>query len=147
MTNIAKDYNSAIAAVDIAIFDVDKRRLLLGRKKNATLWRFCGGFVDEKDESYEMAARREASEEAPNIEISYIRYVGSARIDDPRYKDDKDKIFAALFAANYVYGPEQGGDDIELVKFFDISEFIYYKDFVVPEHWIWIETLKKNLYL
>lgn len=133
ITNIAKNYNSAIAAVDIAVINYDLQLVLLGRKPKAKKFRFPGGFVDVKDKSYEETAHRELQEECPNIEADDFRYIGSLQIDDPRYRNDKDKIFSCLFTAQYIYGNLQAGDDLEELSWFNFSQLEDEKN-IVPEH-------------
>ena len=61
-TNIAAHYPCALATVDIAVTRSHNgtQEILLGRKKNATKWRFPGGFVDpQQDPDFIHAAYRE----------------------------------------------------------------------------------------
>lgn len=131
-TNISHDFKSAIAAVDIACVNSTNKIILLGRKSNALKYRFIGGFVDEKDKSYLAAARREFLEEAPNIEASNFEYLGSLRINDPRYENDRCKIFTTLFLTEFIYGNTKAGDDLEQLEWFPIAEAT--AKFIVDEH-------------
>jgi len=104
-------------AVDIAVVSFDKGDILLGRKKqDGDKLRFIGGFVDPTDESLEYAARREAHEEAPNIEIADLRYLGSRRINDVRYRGSEDGVMSALFVSAYVFGHARAGDDLDALE-------------------------------
>lgn len=86
--------------------------ILLIKKANEPHWRFPGGFVDPfYDLSYESAVRREVREECGDIEITDPQYLGSVRVDDPRYKNEKDRIFTALYRANVMFGLPKAGDD------------------------------------
>jgi len=76
---------------------------------------FIGGFVDPTDPSLEYAVRREVDEET-GIDIDGIRYLGSARIDDWRYKDRKDQMMSAFFIASYTSGLPKPKDDIAYVE-------------------------------
>jgi bifunctional NMN adenylyltransferase/nudix hydrolase len=109
-------------AVDIAVIDRDRKRILLGRKTmdGGTL-RFIGGFVDTKDASLEAAAKREAIEEAPGIELADFRYLGSSIIDDWRYRNTQDRIMSALFVATYVFGHAQAGDDLDGLEWVSVE--------------------------
>lgn len=100
--------------VDILVYS--NELILLGRKPKETAWRFPGGFVDTKDSSLEEAARRELSEEAPNIVTNELKYLVSAPIDDWRYKESNDGIMTSLFVAEYVSGNLVAGDDLEELR-------------------------------
>ncbi|UJR83223.1 NUDIX domain-containing protein [Sandaracinus amylolyticus] len=100
--------------VDVAITDGDKRRVLFAAKReDAGLLRFLGGFVLPGDESLEAAARREAIGESGGLEIGAPIYLGSARIDDWRYRTGPDRITTALFVAPYLFGRATGADDVD----------------------------------
>lgn len=96
--------------IDVAILHGDT--VLLGKKLGETALRFPGGFVDPSDESLEMAARRELREECGAIEVSDLRYIGSARINDWRYRASTDKILTSLFVGTYVFGVPKAADDL-----------------------------------
>lgn len=101
-------------AVDIAIIDHDRKRVLLGRKNmDEGKWRFVGGFVDTMDASLEAAAKREAFEETTGLELADFRYLGSSIIDDWRYRGTSDRIMSALFVCRYVFGAAQAADDLD----------------------------------
>lgn len=120
------DYPTSFQAVDIVVLNKNKKTVLLGRKKNKIQWRFIGGFTEPKDSSLEYAARRELAEEASiNLEVSPMVYIGSFRVDDPRYRDSKHKVMSAVFLCEYLWGFAKAGDDICGVKW-------------VPYHWIQI---------
>ena len=138
MNNKAKDYHCAIATVDAAIVDLKRRRVLLGRKKGAGRFRFLGGFVDpKKDRNFEHAVIREVSEECPDIETEGDpEYIESFLIDDPRYKDDKDKLFSTFFFLDYLDGSLIAGDDLEELKWVDIDSLsmVNLQSLIEPEH-------------
>lgn len=145
MNNLAKDYNCALAAVDIAVVDCDRERVLLGRKPDQKLFRFIGGFVDVADESYEEAALRELREEAPNIEVCKLslRNIGNEQICDERYLNDKDRIFTTLFFVAYIFGDIKAGDDLEELKWIDFKDIEGYN--IRPEHCGLLEKLITHL--
>jgi bifunctional NMN adenylyltransferase/nudix hydrolase len=100
-------YPAPIPTVDVGVWKDDK--LLLVRKADERLWRLPGGFCDVGAESHEQDARREVTEEA-GIEISDPRYVCSVKVDDWRYRKERDKIRTTLFEANYQFGHLQPRD-------------------------------------
>ena len=109
--------------VDCAIFDEVYQYILLARKKNQTLYRFVGGFVDPKDLSYEMAALREAREET-GLVCHDVRYVTSQKINDPRYAEKEDKIITTIYAmcTQSPLDDAVASDDIEEVKVFKFND-------------------------
>jgi ADP-ribose pyrophosphatase YjhB (NUDIX family) len=132
-TNNARRYNCALATVDIAIMDYDRRRILLGRKPNQGLFRFFGGFVDPlKDKSILDAAKREAVEEAGDLELEDFIMIGNPVIPDSRYANDKDKIFTTFYVCQYIFGNAKACDDIEEVKWFNLVDIT--KEDIMPVH-------------
>lgn len=131
-------YPKVYPTVDIIIrkfFDVDEPMILLGRKPNEDQYRFPGGFVDPTDESYEVAALREAKEECGNtIELDDLTYVGSYQVNDWRYsREPNRKIITTLFQAEFVGGEIVASDDLEEVKWFKINEIT--EENMVSEHY------------
>jgi ADP-ribose pyrophosphatase YjhB (NUDIX family) len=156
-------YPVSYQAVDVVVFDKfdltkTPRRVLMGHKWEKFSGglkapkqekRFIGGFVDPKDTSLEFAARRELSEEGgANLEVSQPKYVGSFRVEDPRYTDSPDKIMSAVFLTTYVYGYATAGDDIATVEWVD-TEWLRRnytrkdggKYLVAKEHWPLVNLL------
>lgn len=136
-------YPVSYQAVDIIVYNPDTRCVLLGRKwqdktrtKPKNELRFLGGFVDPADSSLENAAHRELAEEAGiNVEVSRAKYLGSFRVNDPRYVNSEDKIMSAVFLTYYVYGTPKGGDDIAEVEWVSLDVlFTSYKQCLAPEH-------------
>jgi bifunctional NMN adenylyltransferase/nudix hydrolase len=112
-------YDTSFQAVDVFVVNRRANKILLGRKKNSTKWRLIGGFVDPADSSLEYAAVREKNEEAHiNLECSPPKYLFSARVDDPRYRDSRHKVMTAVFRLDYIFGSPLAQDDIEEVKWF-----------------------------
>lgn len=128
----AHKYPTSYQAVDIAIIDFYKGQILLGKKKGEPNFRFVGGFVDVKDDSLEMAAKREAKEECGDIETDDYRYIGSFRVDDWRYRKSNDGIMTALFCCHYIFGRVNPQDDISELQWFDLYNLNV--DVLEPEH-------------
>lgn len=117
-----KQYPTSYQTVDVAIFAPRDRdgyfgRVLLGRKRGETHWRFPGGFVDPTDESLEAAAKREPKEET-GLDVTRVEYLGSFRVNDTRYTRDKHKILTSFFIAEGEPDLEKAGDDLEEVRWF-----------------------------
>jgi len=70
-------------------------------KHAATEWRFLGGFADASDENYEAAANRELTEECGSVETGKMQYIGSAKIDDWRYRNEADKIITLFLIQRF----------------------------------------------
>jgi bifunctional NMN adenylyltransferase/nudix hydrolase len=115
-------WSISLQCVDIAITREPDGALLLGRKANENLWRFPGGHVDATDLSLEAAARREAREETALSELLDMRYIGSFRVDDWRYRQETDKIMTALFTAKSGFGIARAGDDLAEIGFFPLRD-------------------------
>jgi bifunctional NMN adenylyltransferase/nudix hydrolase len=94
---------------------------LLGRKPHQQKFRFIGGFADPEDSCYEDSAKREASEET-GLELGEVKYIGSARINDWRYRSEHDKIMTLFFKATYTYGKPEAKDDIAELRWFSKNE-------------------------
>ncbi len=134
-------YPKVYPTVDVAI--IDKTTILLGRKAYQTLYRFVGGFVDPSDENIEAAALREAAEET-GLQLGAVQYVGTARINDWRYRNEEDKIITTLFVAEYRQGTPLAQDDIAELAWFDIAQLT--EQVFVEEHRVLFRLLK-NKYL
>lgn len=124
-------FPTTYTTVDIAIFNEDETRILLGRKPDEGLWRLPGGFADPASETFEQDARREAQEET-NLSITDPKYVGSFKIDDWRYKGERDKIKTLLFRAKKQFGDARAGDDIAEVKWFSVDDLALAD--IMPNH-------------
>ena len=135
-------YPKVYPTVDVAI--LKNNQVLLGRKPNQHKFRFIGGFTDPTDNSYEEAAAREAEEET-GAQITNIKYAGSAKIDDWRYRGETDKIISHLFVADFAGGNPEAKDDIDELRWFDVTKLT--TDDFVPEHHVLLNLLKKHLNL
>ncbi len=140
-------YEKVYPTVDIALVQNKNQFVLLGRKPRQTGWRLPGGFVDPTDDSYESAARRELIEECGTIETGDMEYLGSAKIDDWRYRHESDKIISLLFKTEFLFGSPKASDDLEEVKWFAVDHLqnMIEQNSIVPEHHVLIEILLKNL--
>lgn len=129
-----KRYPTVFATVDVVIEHGGK--ILLGRKAHQEKFRFVGGFADPAlDNSYEDAAKREAKEET-SLLVSKVKYLGSTRIDDPRYRGTEDCIITHLFSAEEWEGTPVASDDIAELKWFS-REMIAAETFVDEHHVLW----------
>jgi ADP-ribose pyrophosphatase YjhB (NUDIX family) len=119
-------YPVAFHTVDMAVTrktEADpEEELLLIQKAGESSWRFPGGFVDPADESAELAARRECVEETGGMELGWPQYIGSRRIDDPRYRNSPHKIITSFYELQYMWGKEQAGDDAKACRWFKLRE-------------------------
>lgn len=136
-------YPISYQTVDVAIVSTNQNKILLGRKDGESKYRFIGGFVDPEDQSLELAAKREVIEECGKIETDAYRYISSFRIDDWRYRKEKDKIMTAFFISEYIFGHVEASDDIAELKWFDLTTLT--KDDFEPEHHILFNALITNL--
>lgn len=141
----AHKYPTSYQAVDVAIINFDTNQVLLGKKGGEPKYRFVGGFVDVKDESLELAAKREAREECGDIETDSYKYLGSFRIDDWRYRNSQDKIMSAFFCCHYIYGRVNPQDDISELQWFDLDALD--ESVFEPEHRILFHALCRHLIL
>lgn len=134
-------YPTCFTAVDIAVYDSEKKQILLARKPGEKKYRFVGGFSDPQDSSFESDAVRELKEETGlTVTIDDLSYVGTAKIDDWRYRDSVDCIKTIFYVANYKGGIPQADDDIEEVKWFGLTDLT--EDVVVQEHKILVNLLR-----
>jgi bifunctional NMN adenylyltransferase/nudix hydrolase len=136
-------YPTAYTTVDVAVFNENGQKLLLGRKDNEKLFRFIGGFSDPASGSFEQDARREVMEEA-GVEIGDVKYIGSMRVDDWRYRAEPDCIKTMLFRSKYLHGRPAPNDDIAEVRWFDLVALSDTRT-IVPEHRPLMEMLFDNL--
>jgi bifunctional NMN adenylyltransferase/nudix hydrolase len=118
---IREQYVVTDPTVDMAIHTADWNRILMGRRGTGSQLRFFGGFVDKDDQSYEVAANREQAEEALGIEVCEPQYIGSLRINDPRYGRSEYGIMTTFFGMEYKGGDAYAGDDMGLVEWCDLE--------------------------
>lgn len=122
-------YPIAFHTVDVAVVktdhDHDITHVLLIQKPHEVergVWRFCGGFIDPTDDSAEDAGGREVMEET-GMDVYELHYIGSANIDDHRYRDTPHGIITSFFFAEHKSGEAgKGFDDVAVTKWFAIEE-------------------------
>jgi bifunctional NMN adenylyltransferase/nudix hydrolase len=128
----AQRFPTVYATVDVAVFRNDAQEVMLARKPNETKYRFPGGFTDPADGNFEEAALRELFEETGIEEIDDFIYVGSAQIEDWRYRNSSDSIITHLYACALVGGEPEAADDIAELRWFDVHKLT--PEHFVPEH-------------
>jgi len=142
---IFSQFPTVYPTVDIAVFRQDYTELLLARKPNESKFRLPGGFVDPEDDSYEDAALRELGEECGNLTIDELDYLGSARIDDWRYRGSRDGVMTHLYVCDLVEGSPEASDDIAELRWFELRKLN--AEYFVPEHrvlWAMLEDYLKE---
>lgn len=138
-------YPKTHATVDIAIIERDEKVLYiyLGRKEGETKYRFIGGYSDPDSECYEDDAKREVKEET-TLDVSDLKYVGSKKINDVRYRNEVDKIKTVFFTAKYQFGRAEARDDIVEVRRFKYCELSH--DNIIQEHHCLYDMLVDELH-
>ena len=61
-------------------------------------------------------------ETGSNSESGDYKYITSCQIRDWRFRGEDDKIMTTLFTCKYLWGGISPSDDIQELKWFDISE-------------------------
>lgn len=134
-------YDTVYPTVDCAIFDDDKfKYMYMAKKENESLLRFVGGFADlHLDNSYEDSAIREAKEET-GLNCEIVSWIGSSKIDDPRYRFESDKIITNLFALKKTSGIAKANDDIKEVHRVEVKSLT--EDQIIKEHRVLFNKVK-----
>lgn len=141
-------YDTTFPTVDVCVYN-DNGEILLARKPDEEKWRFVGGFVDRKDSSLEVSANREFMEEVNGCYINNLRYILSQKVDDWRYRNEKDGIMTTLFLAKFGHGQVKPSDDISEVKWFNASAFSnpkFVRENIMEEHQDMIVKLITKVY-
>jgi len=128
---VENQWPATLPTVDVAIVDEDNKRVLVAHKTNEKLCRFVGGFANPDSDSYEDDAIRETKEET-GLTIKNLLYLGSAKIPDWRFRNERNKIKTSFFLGVYNNGTPKADDDIAEVEWkniFDLKE----GDFII-EH-------------
>ena len=128
---VENQWPGALPTVDVAIIDKSTMSVLLIRKSNKAEYQFVGGFASPNAENYEEDAAREVQEET-NLECKDYTYIASAKINDWRFRSEKNKIKTIFFAAEYVRGTPQVNDKIE-----NIAEL----------RWVPLKELKEEMFI
>ena len=137
-------FPTSYQVVDIAVINEANQMVLLGHKiGDGDKHRFIGGFVDPTDETLERAAKREVVEETSGIETADYEYLGSVRIDDWRYKGNRDQVMSAFFKAKYIFGRPCADDDLDGLGWFPLSKL---EDLIIPEHLPLVKMLLANMF-
>lgn len=110
------------ATVDICVFSADGQSILLAKKPNSHQWRFPGGFSEPTDDSFEQAAQRELQEECGDLITTHWQQEGSYKINDWRYRAERDKIITSFFSCSYVSGLIEPKDDISHLEWLPIID-------------------------
>lgn len=134
-------WNGPETCIDSALFNDDYTQILLGRKKDETLFRLIGGFV-ENNETLEETVARESKEES-NIEVKLGNYIGSFVVDDWRKRGEVNKILTILFASTFTGKPDPGDDICEL-KWFTYDASLL--DKVVATHRVLVGGLLEKVF-
>ncbi len=127
-------FPTCYTTVDVAIFNEDYTKILLGRKPGENKFRLIGGFAEPSSDCFEDDARREVLEEAGVI-LETIEYLVSSKVQDWRYAGSPDKIKTLMFVGtvNHLAKPI-AADDIEEVQWFDVTGEMFDTDKVMPLH-------------
>lgn len=110
-------YPKVYPTVDIAVLRtvpedaMSLNEVLLIKRGDTGLWSFPGGFVDPTDESIEAAAKRELREETGFVAEHGMHHIGSARINDWRYRAKTDAIITTFYSTVYAWGLPTSNDE------------------------------------
>ncbi|MGB0432430.1 MAG: NUDIX domain-containing protein, partial [Bacteroidia bacterium] len=141
-----RQYPKVYSTVDIAVIDKENDKILLGQKPDSNKWRLFGGFADPRDNSFEEAAKRELIEECGPIETTNWQYAGSFKIDDWRYRNERDKIITTLFTCEYLTGAPLPQDDIANLAWLNLSELpdLLINQQIADEHEVLVERIASS---
>jgi|SRR5208282_5099064 len=117
--------------VDVAILSYDRTEVLLAQKPGENQWRFIGGHVEARKGSVEHNARLEALEEA-TVDLIDQEYIGSAVIDDWRYRLEDRSVVTSFFAGRVSNMCVKANDDVSAVSWFHLDKLTTFQ--VVEEH-------------
>jgi len=106
-------YPIVYSTVDVIIKVGEK--YLVGKK--GLKYCFVGGFVDSADNTVEESAIREMKEETGITQYDSISFLGSMKIDDPRYRGTNDSIMTHCFLVNEPKDLENEIKDREFSEF------------------------------
>ena len=106
--------------------------ILMGRKHGFTTFQFIGGFIDPTDFNSEHGAARELMEEANlHVDPNDLKYLGSFKVDDSRYRKTKHRLITSVYRVDVKYSnileprednfPIAPGDDIVEVRWIELD--------------------------
>ena len=139
---VENQWPGALPTVDAAIIDPNTQKILLGKKPNRDQYQFIGGFATPESPNYESDAEREVREET-GLDCVNFRYLGSAKIDDWRYRNERNKIKTVFFTCELYSGIAKADDDIAEVKWFDLEELT--EETFIPEHRVLFRMLREKI--
>ena len=137
-----KKYPTVYSTVDAFIVNSEGTKVLLCKKHMTDpLWRFVGGFADVNSDTFEDDVIREVKEET-GLEVTDLEYICNYKINDWRYRGQRDCIRTMFYIVKTVGNPYPN-DDIVSVKWFDIAEVLSDAKYILmPEH---AKLLKINI--
>lgn len=152
----ANRYDISYPVVDVAVLKYPDAKninpgaieVLMCRKHSdiSSQYNFIGGFVDTSDENFEDAAKREVMEET-GLGVENCQYLGSAKIDDWRYRGRGDRMVSSFFKARYIFGAPKAVDDIVEVRWIQLQTLQKLPELIGVHHHVLAEMLFKNLNL
>jgi bifunctional NMN adenylyltransferase/nudix hydrolase len=132
-------------AADVAVLDDARCRVaLVAKREEEGKLRFPGvWFRPDEDASLEAAAARCLRKELPGITISRDpRMLGSARIEDWRFRRTRDGVITTLFLAYRAAGEPTPGAGVDAARWVGLASLL---ESVVPEHRVLANLLLQNL--
>ena len=147
LKNMPQRFPTAFHTVDVIATTnyPNELGIILGKKHNSDKWVIFGGFLDPTDDNAQSGGARELNEEG-NLKAKPedLQYLGSFKIDDPRFRNSPDKIITSLYTVNIGSQLPIPGDDIKDCLTIPLSELKRtYKDIMQPYHWPLIEEFFK----
>jgi bifunctional NMN adenylyltransferase/nudix hydrolase len=81
------------------------------------------------------------------MEVTPMQYIGSAKIDDWRYRSEEDKIVTLFFKTQWVYGSAKANDDLKDLEWFPVKELgnMMENGQIAKEHHVLIGLLLKSM--
>ncbi len=129
--------------VDVAILNYDRSEVLLVQKPGENgKWRFAGGHVEARKGTVETNGRHEALEET-DVDLIDQEYIGSAVIDDWRYRQPDRSVMTAFYAGRVSGMATKAGDDVHAAHWFRLDQLTTYQ--MVTEHMELLMMLHKYL--
>jgi bifunctional NMN adenylyltransferase/nudix hydrolase len=146
-----QQYPRVNMCVDVAVFkwgptdstDYNKLSVVLGQRSADGPLIFPGGHVSPEDDSLEIAARRELSEETGVYCNDTPKYMGSFIIGDPRHIDAKEKIMTAFFTVPFNFGQITASSDLDHAGWYEVNDKLMPQ--VAKHHQVLLKALIKLL--